>query len=93
MTQEEKNIQKAERAYLRKICGFVYKEVKITEEYDPDGNLTKSKKETASKRVLPDSDAISEYLRRKAPEKWGGAGSDEAGICGVVILPEAEDCE
>lgn len=93
MTQEEKIIKKAQNAYLRKICGFSYKEVKTTEEYDADGRLTKSKTETVSKRVLPDSNALLEYLRAKAPEKWGGAATADGTDCGVVILPEVESCE
>lgn len=95
MTQEEKNIQKAERAYFKKICGFEYSEVKTTDEYDENGHLIKRKKETSKKRVLPDSGALYEYLCKSAPEKWAAANqsAEEKGAYGVVMLPEVKENE
>lgn len=93
MIQEDKIIKKAERAYLKKICGFSYKEIKTSEEYDSDGQLIKSKKETTTKCVLPDSDALFDYLQRKEPSRWGSNGADDERGCGIVILPEVEKLE
>lgn len=86
-------IKAAEDAYLKKILGFEYEEVKTTDEYDGEMNLIKSKKETVRKFSPPDVGAVLDWLRDNCPERWSASQAKEDEYSGVIILPEVDELE
>lgn len=86
-------IKAAEQAYLKKILGFEYEEVKTTDEYDSEMNLIKSKRETVKKFSPPDVGAVLDWLRDNCPERWAQSKAKDDEYSGVVILPEVDNLE
>lgn len=90
---KKETIKAAEQAYLKKILGFEYEEVKTTDEYDSDMNLIKSKKETVKKFSPPDVGAVLDWLRDNCPERWAVSKTKDDEYSGVIILPEVDELE
>ena len=81
-----------EMAFLKKALGYSYDETKyIREGYDENTNETsKVKKETVTKHVAPDMNAIFAWLEHQMPERWGKIKDTEEDerSGGIVVLPE-----
>ncbi len=94
MTKKQ-TIKAAEEAFLKKILGFEYEEIKTTDEYDSDMNLLKRKTETVRKFVPPDTNAVLSWLRENCPEKWAVSEKKQTEelYSGVIILPEVNEVE
>ena len=80
--QDDYNSGKVENSLLRRSLGYRYTET--TQERDKDGNLVPTKK--VRKHVVPDTGAITFYLKNRKPDRWKDKHEVEGGL--TILNPE-----
>ena len=80
-----------EAALYKRACGIEYTEVKREQKLDKCGNVVMLETHT-NKVIPPDPTSAMFWLTNRRPERWSykpGAGQEEAGETGVIMLAPA----